>query len=316
MVTEEINLQTLTDKAFVGLCHLILLQEHGTVYRPVAEEGGDEGIDGFMEDFSIVYQIKFFRARPRPATFLKDVDKVSNLPGLKRWVLLIPDNPTKKLYQLVAKEKTQRPFDLEVLGKTWILSKLDEYKDIKERFFPEIAKEVSVQKLLTQSEHKAQTQEQLLREIKRKIKSKKSDKPPPERPPDCLSPEHRRDIKDEVKRIERTTKGKYPFGRILAQLKNKYNVDDWYSIKDVFYGEIMAWLNKYYHGVQESPISPSQRRKSLQGVIKAQQKMLGLNDREYSELLSEITGKSSTTQMDITELNRVKFHFNTLMTKM
>ncbi len=270
-------------------------------------------MDGFVEGYSIVYQFKHFKARPRPSTFLNDINKVADLPGLKHWILVIPSDPTPKLYSLIDEQKVLRPFDIDVIGKTQILSLLNQYRRIREDFFPEIAKEASVQKLLTQSEYKAQTQEQLLREIKREIKSKKSNKPAAERSPDCLSPEHRRDIKDEIKKIERTTKGKYPFGRILAQLKNKYTVDDWYSIKDVSYGEIMGWLNKYYHGVQGSSISPSQLRKSLQGVIKAQQKMLGLRDSEYRELLLEITGKSSTTQMDAIELERVKYRFNILL---
>ena len=80
MVTEEIDLQALTDETFAGLCHLILLQEHGTVYRPLAGEGGDEGVDGFIEDFSIVYQIKFFKARRRlegrPVEDWRDVHKI------------------------------------------------------------------------------------------------------------------------------------------------------------------------------------------------------------------------------------------------
>jgi len=313
MITREIDLQTLTNDAFAGLCHALLLQEHGTIYQPVAGEGGDSGIDGFIDDFSIVYQIKFFKARPRPSTFLRDIDKVANLPGLKCWVLLIPHNPTKRLYQLVAKERTQRPFDVEVLGKTWIISKLDQYKDIRERFFPEIAKETSVQKLLAQSERKAQKHEELLKEIKKEIKSKKPSRLSLERPLDSLSPEHQRDISDEVERIVRATKGKYTHAKIYAQLKNKFNVKHWHLIKDVRYGEVMAWLNRYYHGVQESPISPSRLRKTLQGVIKAQQKMLGLSDGEYRELLLQIIGKTSTTQMDITELERVKYRFNILL---
>jgi phage gp16-like protein len=60
-------------------------------------------------------------------------------------------------------------------------------------------------------------------------------------------------------------------------------------------------------------MSPSQSRRRLQGVIKAQQKNLGLSDREYRELLLEITGKSSTTQMDATELERVKYRLNILL---
>lgn len=313
MVTKEIDLKTLTDEAFVGLCHRLLFEVHGVCYQPVAGEGGDSGIDGFIEGYSVVYQIKFFKTRPRPATFLKDIDKVAHLPELKRWILVIPDDPTKKLYQLIAEEKARHPFDVEVRGKAWILSLLDKYDHIRESFFPEIAKEASVQKLIAQSEHKAQKHEELLKEIKKEIKSKKPREPSRERPIDSLSPEHQRDITDEIKRIVKTTKGKYSFNRILAQLKNKYNVSKWYLIKDACYGEIMAWLNKYYHGVQESYMSPSQSRRRLQGVIKAQQKNLGLSDREYRELLLEITGKSSTTQMDATELERVKYRLNILL---
>lgn len=313
MHQREINLQFLTDKAFAGLCHSLLLKEHGTIYRPLAEEGSDSGIDGFIEDFSIVYQIKFFKARPRPSTFLRDIDKVADLKELKRWVLLIPDNPTKKLYELIRKERAKRPFDVEVLGKTWILSLLDRYEDIRERFFPQIAKETSVQKGIYLTESKAQEQEKILKEIKHEIKSKRPIKTSVERPSDSLSPEHIRDIVDEAKRIEKATKGKYPVKRVFAQLKNKFRVSNWHLIKDIRYGDVMSWLNRYYHGVKESPAPPSELRRSIQGVIKAQQKMLGLSDKEYCELLLQIIGKSSTTRMDLPELERLKYHFNILL---
>jgi len=310
MLVTEIDLQTLRDETFASLCHALLFEEHGTVYKPHVEGGPDSGIDGFIEDYLIIYQFKFFKARPRPSTFLKDIDKVAHHPQLKRWILLIPTEPTKRLYYLIGNEKSQRSFDVDVLGKTWILSKLDKYEHIKERFFPQIAKEASVKKILSHSEQAAKRQEEILEEIK---KSKRPIKTSVERPSDSLTPEHIRDIADEIKRIEEVSEGKYPFQKVFAQLKNKFRVSNWHLIKDKQYGDVMTWLNRYYHGVKVPVMSPSQIRKSLQGVIKAQQKMLDLRDKEYRELLLQIIGKSSTTQMDLTELERVKYRFNILL---
>src|SRR3989339_388324 len=302
MNANEINLQTLTDETFAALCHALLSAVHGTCYKPVAGEGGDSGIDGFIEGYSVIYQFKYYKTRPRPASFLKDIDKVAHLPGLKQWILLIPDDPTPKLYQLIANEKAIRSFGIDVLGKTRILSLLDKHKDIRERFFPQIAKETTVKKVLHLNEYYAQRHEKMLNEMKEEIKSKKPIKVSAERPLNSLTPEHIRDILDEIKRIEKGSNGKYSYSVVLKQLKNKYNVSNWQFIKDHKYGEIMTWLGRYYHGVKESSTSPLQARKTLQGVIKSQQKRLGLNDREYRNILFKIAGKTSTTQMDIDEL--------------
>lgn len=313
MNANEINLQTLTDETFADLCHALLFAERGTCYKPVAGQGGDSGIDGFIEGYSVIYQFKYYKTRSRPATFLKDIDKVSHLPGLKQWILLIPDDPIPKLYQLIAKEKAIRSFGIDVFGKTWILSLLDKHKDIREQFFPQIAKETTVRRVIHLNEYNAQRQEKMLNEIKEEIKSKKPIKVSAERPLNSLTPEHIRDILDAIKRIKKGSNKKYSYSVVLKQLKNKYNVSNWHFIKDHNYGEIMAFLNRYYHGVKESCISPSQARKNLQGVIKSQQKRLGLNDREYRNVLFKIAGKTSTTQMDIDELVRVKDEFNILL---
>lgn len=308
-----INLQTLTDEMFAALCHAVLLEEHGIVYKPVAGEGGDSGIDGFIDNYEVVFQFKFFKARPRPSSFLKDIDKVAHLPNLKSWVLLIPEDPTLRLYQLIAKEKALRPFNIEVLGKTWILSRVDKYNSIKEKFFPEIAKESSVQKVISFSEFASNKHEKLMRELKREVKSKKPIRVSVERPLNSLTPEHIRVIKDEIEKVEKATNGKHSFGRLCSSLKNKYSVDNWYLIQDSHFSEVMNWLRKYYFGTRDKYISPGKTRTQLIGIIKSQQKMLNLTDKEYREWLFKITGKSSSTLMEIGELEIVKHNFNILL---
>lgn len=310
---KEINLQILTDEKFAGICHALLLEEHGISYKPVAGEGGDSGIDGFVNDYEVVYQFKFFKSRPRPASFLKDIDKTAHLSNLKRWVLLIPEDPTQRLYQLIAKEKASRSFDVDVLGKTWILSKLDKYKHIKESFFPEIAKETSVQKVIHLHEVRAKKHEEILKEIKKDVRSKRPIRITAERPPDSLTPEHIRLIKDEIKRVVKASNDKHSFGKICSNLKNKYEKDNWYWIEDKYFSEIMDWLRRYYYSNIEKYKSPGQIKHELIGIIKSQQKMLGLNDKKYRELLFQITGKTSSTKMEIYELERVKEHFNILL---
>jgi hypothetical protein len=310
---KEINLQTLTDDKFAALCHAVLFEEHGIGYKPVAGEGGDSGIDGFVNDYEVVYQFKFFKARPRPSSFLKDIDKVAHILNLKSWVLLIPEDPTQRLYQMIAKEKATRSFNVETWGKTWILAKLNKYRHIKERFFPEIAKEESVQKVIHLNEFRAGKHEELLKEIKREVRSRKPIRISAERPLDSLTPEHIRLIKDEIKRVEKTSDGKESFGKICSNLKNKYGVDNWYWIDNKYFPEIMDWLRKYYYATRGECKAPGKIRIELIGVIKAQQKRLKLNDKKYRELLFQITGKTSSTHMEIHELKHVRDYFNMLL---
>lgn len=316
----EIDLHSLTDETFAELCHALLNQEHGECYRPIDGRGGDHGIDGFIEDNSIIYQFKFFKAHPRPATFLKDINKVAKRPNLKCWILVIPGEPTPKLYELIAKENANRPFNVDIRGKTWLLTLLDKHEFIRERFFPKVAKEASVQKVIDLDKYRAKKSDKQHKEIKRSlrkiergIETKKSKKISVEKPVDSLTPEHIRDITDEIKRIVKVSKEKESFSKVLARLKNKYRVSNWHLIKDICYGDIMAWLHRYYHGVREEYESPMQLRRKYQGIIKSQQKEIGLKDKKYREMLLEMTGKTSTTQMDIEELEYVIDRFNIVL---
>lgn len=312
-IASEVNLQTLSDETFASLCHALLLEEHGICYKPVAGDGGDAGIDGFVNEYEIVYQFKFFRARPRPSSFLKDIDKVKSLPNLKQWMLVLPEDPTQRLYQLIANEKAIRPFLVDALGKTWICSKLEKHKHVKERFFPEIAKEASVQKVIYMGEFRARKQEQLIEEIKKEVKSRKPFKISAERPANSLTPEHIRIIKDEIKKVSESTRGKDSYSKICSKLKNKHGVDNWYWIQDHFYPEIMDWLRKYYHATKNEYQAPGDVRRQLIGVVKSQQKQLHLSDKAYREQLLKLTGKQSSTVLEISELRMVVHHFNLLL---
>lgn len=303
----------LTDEKFAALCHALLFEEHGISYKPVAGDGGDSGIDGFVNDYEIIYQFKFFKARPRPSSFVNDINKVAVQSNLKQWVLIMPEDPTQRLHQLIAKEKATRSFNVEALGKTWILSKLDKHVHIKERFFPEIAKEASVQKVISLSGFAANKNEKLMRELKREVKSKKPIRVSVEKPPDSLTPEHIRLIKDDIDKIDKATNGKYSFGKLCANLKNKYRVDNWHLVKDEHFPEIMDWLRKYYYASRENIKAPGEIRNQLIGIIKSQQRALKLTDKQYRDLLFKITGKRSSTVMENNELENVKHYFNILL---
>lgn len=310
---KEVDLQTLTADKFAAICHMVLFEEHGIIYKPVAGDGGDSGIDGFVDNYNVVYQFKFFKARPRPTAFLNDIDKVAHLPNLNRWVLLMPEDPTIKLYQLLAREKAARSFDVDVLGKTWLLSKLEQYNHIKDRFFPEIAKESSVQKVIHLDKVRSKKQEQLLKELRKEIKNKRPTKISAERPSDSLTPVHIRLIKDEIKRMGKATRGRESFNKICSNLKNKYGVDNWLWINDDRYTEIMDWLRKYYYATKATYEAPGTIRNKLIGVIKSQQRTLALSDEKYRDLLFRFTGKTSSTAMEIAELELVRDQFNILL---
>ncbi len=177
----------------------------------------------------------------------------------------------------------------------------------------EIAKEASVQKVIHLDKIRAKKQEQLLKELKQEVKSKKPTRISAERPPDSLTPEHIRLIKDEIKKVDRATSGRESFNKICSNLKNKYGVDNWFWIQDNRFSEIMDWLRKYYYANRQEYKAPGQIRNELIGVIKSQQRTLNLSDKRYREVLFKITGKTSSTHMEIYELERVKDYFNILL---
>jgi len=214
----EVDLKSMSHESFEELCHSLLSEEYGEIYKPVDGRGGDQGIDGHTEDYSEVFQIKFYKSRPRPSTFVKDIEKVTALAGLKSWTLIIPDNPTPRLYELIEKEKAVRPFDVQVVGKTWILALLDKHESVRQHFFEEVAKEKSVRKVLDLAEYrerKAAEQHNDIRKrfkkLEKKIDSKKPNIISVERHPESLTPEHEKEITDEVERIVKVSKGQESF---------------------------------------------------------------------------------------------------------
>ncbi len=315
---QKIDLKTLTDETFVELCHALLSKEHGETYRPVDGSGGDRGIDGYTQDYFVVYQIKFYKSRPRPATFVREIDKVVSLSGLRTWVLVIPDDPTPKLNELIAREKAIRQFDVQVVGKTWILTLLDKHESVRNRFFAQSAKEESVQNILDFTKFRARKSTQEHKDIRREIRNLKQTverkKPSPisvGRPPDCITPQHEREIKDEIRKIVEANKGE-SFKKIFRQLKNRYVVANWHLIPDQNFGDILSWLHRYHHAVKDT-VTPEKKKNQLKGIIKSQQKALGLSDKQYRALLMNLVNKSSTTQMDIKELDKVKDHLNIML---
>ena len=132
----RVNLLALeSEKKFEEFCQALLSQEYG---RFQAFSAPDIGMDGYDSDSETIFQVYFPEQAPRRDKVRNDLDKAKgNSWPCKRWVLLIPKNPTPHFLQWFYRDQqTSFPFKLEVWGKTEILALLGKHRAVKEAYFP------------------------------------------------------------------------------------------------------------------------------------------------------------------------------------
>lgn len=293
---------------FERLCHELLAAAHND-YQPIAGEGGDEGVDGFRGNREIVYQFKFSVYRLRPGEYFADLDRVVKLYPLREWVLVIPRDPTPRLLDLARTKARHYDIRVTILDRTALENLISKHSTIREKYFPELAREATVLRL-----HKRVATKDDMRLLQKEMRANRPVKLHAVPPPESLSPSHRQDIQEAAKKIIRESHGKIQYDRVFGMLKRKFRVDNWHWISDSKFPEIMKWLHNFTYGVKdEYGIRDSVT--TLKGVIQSQRRQLGLSESEYRDVLRQLTGVDSTTKMDKEQLLSVRDYFNLLIAR-
>lgn len=284
----------LDEKGFEEMFQALLGEEFP---RFQAFSAPDLGMDGYDSDSGTVFQAYFPEREPRKDKIHADIEKAkAQGDGCKRWVLLLPKNPTPGLLKWVlGDEQPSCWFPIEVWGKTKITALLRKHKAVKEQFFPSEVQEV----------------------VKRYAKGKgprEGDAGPGLEIASEEAEEVRQAIvqlaEDEAKRKKRPAKGS-DFQREYGEFNAHFTLSSYDRLPREKFVEARKYLDdKLYARREREPVRLKRNR--MVGGIKGIKARLGMGDARYRALLLELTGKTSTTEMEKNELEKVFKHFRHL----
>lgn len=279
-----------TAARFECLCQALLAEEFPR-FQPFSQP--DLGMDGYDSTSETVFQVYFPEKAPRRDKIAADLAK-ARIQGwpCKRWVLLLPKNPTPILLSWLAREREALPFDIEVWGHTSICKLLRKHPAIQNEFFPT----------------------ELQREIGRILKGKKP-KPGDAAPGKTVSHEQAAEIKQDIDKIveeEARRKKRAPKSADYAREFGEFNAHFVLSSYDrLAASEFFAareYLERKRYGRRTANTNSQQRNTYIAG-IKAIQKDLKIADSAYRTMLLNLAGSSSTTRMELDVLRMVFHHF-------
>ncbi len=289
-----IDFLQLGEKRFEEMCQAVLQEEFP---RFQAFSAPDLGMDGFDSDSGTVFQVYFPEREPRKDKIQADIGKAKvQSDGCKRWVLLLPKNPTPGLVKWIReKQQPSCSFPIEVWGKTKVYALLRKHKAVKEQYFPS--------------------------EWKKELRKAAKGKGPREGdagPGLEITPEEREELremterlaKDEAKRKKRKVRGD-DFQREYGEFRAYFNLSSYDRLPREKIGDARKYLNdKLFARREREPVRLKRNR--MVGGIKGIAKSLGMGDTKYRHALLDLTGKRSTTEMDMKELEKVFEYFRQL----
>jgi hypothetical protein len=193
------------------------------------------------------------------------------------------------------KETEGRRFKIEAWGETQISQLLRKNVRVREQFFPT----------------------ELRKELRRLVKGKRP-KAGDAHGEDRISSEMAAELRqlilvlaeEEAQRRKRTVQ-QSDYSREYSEFNAHFQLSSYDRLSTIRLGVAGNYLENKRYGRRQGETTARQRRCCVAG-IKAVQKDLGMNEREYRRLLLEIGGEQSTTTMGLATLQRVFEHFRRL----
>lgn len=281
-----VNLISLDRGRFEELCQSLLREEF---QRFQAFSAPDGGMDGYDSDTATIFQVYFPERAPLREKIRADIAK-ARVHGdkCKRWVLLIPKNPTPGLLDwLRSAEAPSCGFAIEVWGKNELLRLLRKHSGVHEQFFPsQLRKELGRLAMgrkpgtgdATTGLEITSEQAQELRELLTKLTQQDARQKSKMRSPD--------------------------FQREYGEFNSHFHLSSYDRLPRSEFATARAYLERKLYARRGGEPKALTRQRLTSG-IKAIQKELAMRDSTYRELLFEVTGKRSTVDMDMDELRRV-----------
>ena len=286
----HINLLRLeTESRFEEFCQALLREEYDHL---VSLSAPDRGMDAYDPDHRTIFQAYFPERSPRKDKIQGDLEKAAREAWTcDQWVLLLPKDPTPALRDWLTAQQPRHSFRLTIWGKTEILRLLARHRSVREAYFPT----------------------ELGTELRRLAKGKRP-RAGDALPGAAIAPEHREELREWInelaeaaaERKHRKPQG-YDFQREWGELDAHFDISGIDRLPEKKYAEAREYLQQKFYARRTGEPQRATRYR-LVGGIKALQKKLNLDDATYRAILQELTGKTSTTQMDNKELTVVRKH--------
>ena len=278
-------------KKFEELCQA-LLQEEYPRFQPFSAP--DWGMDGYDSDSKTIFQAYFPERSPRKDKIHNDLAQAKE-HGERccHWVLLLPKNPSAALlHWLETEEKPCCQFTIEVWGHTKISALLQKRPSVREEFFPtEWRKE--------------------LRRVAKGQKPRLGDAEPGSEIPAEASAELSQLIKsmaEETAARKRRSPRNSDYAREYGEFNAHFQLSAYDRLPSAKLPEARVYLERKLYGRRRADTVRTERHRYISG-IKAIQAKLEIDNEKYRRILIGLTGKSSTTTMEVGELSRVFRHF-------
>ncbi len=285
------NLLALDSSKFEKLCQALLLDEYPRFqsYSPP-----DWGMDGYESDSGTIFQAYFPERSPRKDKIHDDLMKArQHGQHFQHWVLLLPKNPSAALcHWLETEEKLLCRFTIDVWGHTKIMALLRKHKNIREEFFP------------TEERHR--------------IPKGKKPQPGDAEPGGEISADAAAELQqliikiaEEEARRKKRRPDKRDYAREYGEFNAHFNLSAYDRLPVAKLAEARVYFERKLYGRRRADTAAIERHRYVSG-IKAIQAKLKISDARYREMLVDLTGKTSTTSMELEELVRVLAHFRQL----
>ena len=287
------NLVALNPATFERLCQALLTAE---LPRFQSFSSPDLGMDGYDQDSGTLFQIYFPEKSPRRDKIAADLAKGRNEAWpCKRWILLIPKNSTPGLLSWLAQQEASLPFTVDVWGAARIGELLRKHPAVRDEYFPsEVQKE--------------------LRRMACGKKPKRGDA----RPGQSMAAEQAAEVRQLIDKLVEevaTRKKRRPkpadYAREFGEFNAHFELSSYDRLPATEFSSARQYLESKLYGRRTADTKKQRRNRCVAG-IKAIQRDLGITDSSYRAILVRIIGRSSTTLMDLPELERVFEHFKHL----
>jgi Protein of unknown function (DUF1018) len=273
---------------FEKFCKALLNKEFP---RFQAFSAPDEGMDGFDSDSNTVFQMYFPERQPRKDKIEKDIAKARLIPGLKHWVLLIPKDPTPTFRRSILEQAQIRScaFDIDIWGQTKIHELLARHPEVRNEYFS--------------SE---------LRDALRKLAKGKAPRQGDAALGTEITAEQATELKEWILKLaDENSKRKRRKGSIVAEYSEfnaRFNISSFGLLPATQFLTARKYLETKFYARRQGETRISQRNRFV-SIIKTIQRALRIPDHEYRQTLYGLTGKSSTTDMSIEEVEKVAREF-------
>ncbi|HUY13115.1 MAG TPA: hypothetical protein VMX16_05700 [Terriglobia bacterium] len=286
------NLLSLDEKRFEELCQDLLREEYPGFQTYSAP---DLGMDGYDPKSGTIFQCYFPEGAPRKDKVAADIEKARQQP-CKKWVLLIPKNPTQPFHRWLTIEQQSRvEFPVDVWGKTKIQQMLRSHPGVERAHFRTRADE-------------------LLERLSRGKKPASGDAMPGGEIEQDQAEELRssmgRLVDEEVSRKHRKPKG-LDYSREYGEFNKHFALSSYGRLPREKFAEARRYLEAKLYSRRKAN-TRSQDRNRIIGGVKAIQKKLAIREPEYRQILIKLTGKNSLAILDNEELSKVFKYFHQL----